>query len=101
MYHLFENELDSISTFNAQAVGCFSVGSTLIGFIFSIVVSYGFSGQSISELGQFLLYKTSWFLGLIAIMCYALGVWFLIKKKSIVARVKAETNANPQELVAP
>lgn len=91
MYHLFETEMKGISALNGEALRYFSFGSFLTSIVVSIVLDYAFSGQQLSELGNILLHKVSWFIGVLALMCFAAGGWAIWTKYSMIDQIKKET----------
>jgi len=91
MYHLFENELDSISGFNAVALTWFSIGSFFVNMILAILIGYAFATLPLTELGDILLHKVTYALGALSLMCFGGGTWAVYTRKSITDKIKKET----------
>jgi len=91
MYHVFENELQGISSLNAEALRYFSLGAFFLGMILNIVIGYAFSNGPLSELGTLMLHRATWFIGVLALICFAFGGWAVWKRASMVDQIKRET----------
>ena len=91
MYHLFENEVRSISAFNAVALSMFSIGSFLANNIFAILVGWGFAVPPLTEFGSFMLNRGIYFVGFLMLMCFGFGIWAICQKKSIIRQIKLES----------
>lgn len=85
------------STDNAEALRYFAAGSFLVSIVISIVIDYGFSAKELSELGNILLYKVSWILGIGALACFAFGGWAVWTKISMINQIKEETRTPKKE----
>jgi hypothetical protein len=97
MYHLFESEMKSVSTFNSVALVCFSVASFLLNSMIAIVIGWGFSSQPVSEFGSFMIRKGIYFIGVLALILLAAGAWMVLSKRSIIEQIKRETKSAPQD----
>ena len=95
MYHLFETEMQTISSMNNQALFYFSTGSFFITIVFSIIVGYAYASPPLSELGNFLLYKGTWFTGIISLALFVAGGCCLRSKNSLIEQIKRETTVKP------
>lgn len=91
MYHLFENEMDSISSFNVVALSLFSVGSFLANTVIAIMIGYGFATRPLTEFGTVMLHQGAVSIGILSLMCFGFGGWAICVKKSIIRKIKNET----------
>ena len=91
MYHLFETEMKSVSSFNTVALSLFSIGSFLANSVIAIVIGWGFSAPPLTEFGAFMVTKCVYFIGVLAAMCFGFGVWAICRKISMVNQIKRET----------
>ncbi len=101
MYHLFETELQSISSFNSEALRWFAIGTfafqTLIGF----TLDWIFEAAPLSDFLKRLLPLVVAILILMTIACYAFGVWAVWQRKKLVDQIKAETKVETDEEATP
>jgi hypothetical protein len=91
MYHLFETEMTSISSFNTVALSMFSVGSFLLSCVIAIVIGWSFSTPPLSEFADFMCHKAVYFIGVLTLMFFVFGAWAIIKKQSMINQIKKET----------
>jgi hypothetical protein len=91
MYHLFENEVKSISSLNAVALSMFSLGSFFANNIIAIVIGWGFSAPPLSEFALFMCHRGAYFIGVLMVMCFLSGIWAICKKRSIIRQIKEES----------
>jgi hypothetical protein len=94
MYHLFENEVKSISSLNAVALSMFSVGSFFANSIIAIAIGWGFSAPPLSEFGSFMCHRGAYFIGVLMLLCFGGGIWAVGQKKSIIDQIKSETKTD-------
>ena len=90
MYHLFENEIRSISGFNSVALTLFSFGSFFANCIIAVVIGWGFSSGPMTDFGLFMSHKGVYYLVVLMLMCFAFGGWAIYQKRSVVRQIKAE-----------
>jgi hypothetical protein len=90
MYHLFENEVRSISALNAVALSMFSVASFLANNLFAIMIGWGFAPSPLSDFGFFMLHRGCYFVGFLMLLCFGFGIWAICQKKSIIKQIKSE-----------
>ncbi len=93
MYHLMETEMMSISAFNDEAFRWSGIGSFFLTFVISIVINAGFIDGKVPDFGYFMLHRATWFLGLLALACYAFAGFAVRRKNSMIALIKKETKA--------
>lgn len=98
MYHLFENEVKSISSLNTVALSLFSIASFLANCVIAIVLGWAFGGSPLSELGAFMLHKGVYFIGVLSVMCFTFGGCAIYSKESIIRQIKKESKT--EEVVA-
>ncbi len=91
MYHLFESEMKSISSFNAMALGCFSVSSLLLQIVIAIVIGWGFSTGQLSEFGDLMIHKGVYFVGVLCLLFFIMGISCIRYRKTITDQIKRET----------
>ena len=94
MYHLFENEMVSVSSFNAVALSMFSIGSFLLSCIIAVVIGWGFASSLLPEFGTFMIHKGVYFIGVLSIMCFGAGLWAIYLKNGIIDQIKKETQTD-------
>jgi hypothetical protein len=92
-YHVFETELEAISSLNAEALRYFSFGSFFVAMAINIIISYAFSNGPISELGNLMLYRATPATGVLALICFGFGVWAILKRRKMIDRIKSETES--------
>jgi hypothetical protein len=61
MYHLFETEMNAVSAFNGEALRWFSIASFCLSLVVAILVGWAFSNSPLSEFGNFLLHRATWY----------------------------------------
>ena len=91
MYHVFESEMQQISSLNSIALLCFSVVGFMLSIAIAIFVSAAFSTQPLSELGVFLKTHVLIWIVIVAVLLNGFGGWFIWKKKSAIDLIKRET----------
>lgn len=94
-YNILETELEAVSSFNGEALRYFSFGSFFVAMILNIIISYAFSNGPLTDLGHLLLYRATLAIGVLALVFFSFGVWAVLKRKSIVDRIKSETISPP------
>lgn len=90
MYHLFENEVRSISALNSVALSLFSIGSFFANTLIAIIIGWGFSNEKLSEFGNFMCHRGAYFIGMFTLLCWGFGIWAICQKKSIIKQIKKE-----------
>jgi len=96
MYHLFETEMQSLSAFNAEALRWFSFGAFFLNCIIAVVIGWCYSNGPLNSFAQFMVDKGVWFLVVLTIACFAYGFWVVHQKRTLIAQIKKETRADPQ-----
>ena len=91
MFHLFQNEVTSISSLNSTALAFFSIGAFLASIVLSIIVGYGFAAGPLSEFGKVLCHQGAWAIGVLSAIFYGWGGYMVYVKKTIVDQIKKET----------
>ena len=92
-YHLFETEVQSISSLNGEALRYFSIGAFLLGIGVNTSVGYILAVPPLSEFGHSLV---RWGIGVafvLSVLCYLLGGWAIWTKRTIIEQIKRETVA--------
>lgn len=91
MYHLFETEMQSISSFNSEALRWFAIGTFIFQTVVGVALDWIFETAPLSDFVKRLLPVIVTILVLITIVCYAFGVWAVWQRKKLVDQIKAET----------
>lgn len=91
MYHLFENEVISVSSLNAIALSFFSIGGFLASCVITILIGYTYASQPLTEFGTFMCRRGAFGVGLLAAFFYGFGAWMVIARRSMIERIKEET----------
>lgn len=90
MWAIDETALKSMSALGAEANRHFSLASFLVGCIVSIIISCTSSTAALSPLGDIMLHKLTYILGLFALVLYGFGIRAQYQKNEILAQIKRE-----------
>jgi hypothetical protein len=94
MYHVFESEMKSISSLNAQALAWISAGSFCLSIAANICVSSIFATQPLSDAATLVVrYGLTAAIGL-SVICYFFGGWAILRRRSTVKQIEDETRSN-------
>ena len=91
MWAVGDIDMMAISALESEARGYFSLGSFFFGIGVNIVLGASLSSTPLSEVGNFLLYKGSAFLGVMALIFFGLGWRANERRTSIWERIKKES----------
>jgi hypothetical protein len=90
-YNLIESELKIVSHLNGVAVAAFSFGSFWLSLLLSILISYCFTADPVPMAATILLNYGTWPCLVMTLGSYALGIWSVVKRTSMVQDIKDET----------
>lgn len=96
MYHLLESEMKSVSGFNAIALTCFSVATFFVNALLGILIGWGFSAPPLSEFGEFMLHRASYYIGVLALVFFVTGIYSIFSKQSAINQIKSETSSKEE-----
>lgn len=89
-YILHENEMQAISLMNSLSSLFFAAGSFLFSSAMAILVS-GVFQENLPDIARFSVYYGAPVLTLLSGCCFAAGTWALLKRRSIVRKIKTES----------
>jgi hypothetical protein len=90
MWAVGETDMKAIAGFQAEVTIYFSFGGFFTGTVVNIVLTSS-SSTPLSEIGNFLLYRATWFLGALAVACFVAGFVANNRKTSLWEQIKSET----------
>jgi hypothetical protein len=89
-YVLHENEMQAISLMNSLSSLFFAAGSFLFSSAMAILVS-GLFQEDLPDIARFFVYYGAPVLTMLSGCCFAAGTWALLKRRSIVRKIKTES----------
>lgn len=89
-YILHENEMQAISLMNSLSSLFFAAGSFLFSSAMAIMVS-GLFQEHLPDIARFSVYYGAPVLTMLSCCCFAAGTWALLKRRSIVRKIKTES----------
>ena len=90
MWAVGETDMMGLSIAATVANVSFAIGSFCLGFAANILVSYG-GADKLTEIGSFMLHKGTWAMAVSAVVFFAIGTFFQVRKGSLWNRIKSES----------
>jgi hypothetical protein len=94
MYHLFESEMNQISSLNGIALAFFSMGSFCLSIDVAIGTSYAFASKPISDIGFALSVFGPLLSTGLALLFFGFGAYAVLTKLSSIELIKRETKTD-------